>query len=162
MRVFSVLAVVVFSFLVSGHAFAQLGPKGAGGGGSVVDRITPEQLASALTAAGYQSQVKTTNDNQKFILAKIHGFNVGIYPGDCKPQGCSNLEWDVYFSDKVSLDFVNAWNSQKRFVKAYVDKDGQIALSMDTMLVGGVAPANVVAYAAAFEYFLGELANFKP
>jgi hypothetical protein len=33
---------------------------------------------------------------------------------------------------------------------------------MDTMLVGGVAPANVVAYAAAFEYFLGELANFKP
>jgi hypothetical protein len=63
---------------------------------------------------------------------------------------------------RSNLDFVNAWNSQKRFVKAYVDKDGQIALSMEIMLVGGVAPANVVAYAAAFEYFLGELANFKP
>jgi hypothetical protein len=162
MRVLLMLAVIVFCLLATGQSFAQIGPKGGGSGASVIDRITLEQLASVLTEAGFQSQLKTTPDDRKFVVTKIHGFNVGIWPGGCKPEGCSNLEWDVYFSDKVTLDFVNAWNAEKRFAKAYVGKDGEIGLSMDTILTGGVAPANIAAYAVAFDYFLSELAKFQP
>jgi hypothetical protein len=163
MRLFSVFAAIVFSFLVSGQAFAQIGPKGAGGGGGgVVSRVTPEQLASMLNAAGYKSQVKTGNNNQKFIASSIHGFNTVVVPFDCNAQGCGNLQYIVWFNDKVNLDFVNAWNNQYRFAKASIDSDGDVAFSIDVFLDGGVTAENIVNYAKVFDYMLGEIGKFKP
>jgi hypothetical protein len=164
MRLFAVLAVVVFSCLATGQSFAQLGPKqqAAPTGGSIINRITPEQLASALTAAGYKSQVKTTNDNQKFVASSIHGFNVVESLFDCNAQGCGNLQFIVWFNDKVSLDFVNAWNAQYRFAKAAIDSDGDVAFSIDIYLDGGVTLDNVKNYAKVFDYMLGEVTKFKP
>jgi len=161
MRLFSALAVVVVFSLVTGEAFAQLGPKPAAGTGGVINRITPEQLASTLTAAGFKSQVKT-NNNQKFVASTIHGFNAVVAPFDCNAQGCGNLQFIVWFNDKVNLDFVNAWNNQYRFAKAAIDSDGDVKFSVDVFLDGGVTSENIVNYAKLFDYMVGELTKFKP
>ena len=38
---------------------------------------------------------------------------------------------------------MNAWNRDRRFGKAYIDADGDIAIEMDVNLWGGVTPKNL-------------------
>src|SRR5712691_5642542 len=122
MRIPSMIAVLACCFLTTAdQSLAQLGPKGQpSAAGQVLSRITPEQLAAALTQAGFRSQV-TTSNNEKYVKSTMHGFNVTVILKDCNNQGCGNYGFVTWFGDKVNLDFVNAWNNQWRFGKASID-----------------------------------------
>ena len=161
MRLLAMIAIATSCILAPIQASAQLGPKQQPQAGGVLTRVTPEQVASALTQAGYRSQVVTRN-NQKFVTSSIHGFNITTAFFDCNNQGCGNLQFVTWFNDKVNTDFVNAWNAQYRFAKATVDRDGELQFSMDVWLGGGVTLDNIKGYASILEYMLGELTKFRP
>jgi putative sensory transduction regulator len=165
MRLASVLAVVGCCFLLApSQSFAQLGQKQqqpATGAGNVFTKITPEQLSSVLTAAGYRSQV-ASKDNQKWVTTTMHGFNAVANPFACDNRGCSGIHFVVWFNDKVSLDFVNAWNNQWFLAKMAIDKDGDVAFSLDIYLDGGVTSDNIKSNAKMFDGLLGEATKFSP
>ena len=65
MRILVLLAMLGGCLLINtDNGFAQVGPRQTpgGGGGQVVSRVTPEQVAAALTQAGMRSQVVTQNN----------------------------------------------------------------------------------------------------
>jgi hypothetical protein len=163
MRIPSMIAVLACCLLTTAdQSLAQLGPKGQpSAAGQVLSRITPEQLAAALTQAGFRSQV-TTGNNEKYVKSTMHGFNITVILKDCNNQGCGNYGFVTWFGDKVNLDFVNAWNNQWRFAKASIDSDGDLEFSSDVLVAGGVTLENVKENAKAFDSLLGALTEFKP
>jgi hypothetical protein len=165
MRLCSVLAVLACSLsLAIAPSLAQLGPPGPGPGpaaSQILTKVTPEQVAAALIQAGYPSQVQTSN-NQKYVSSKLAGFNILVRFADCDNQGCGNYGFVTWFQDKVTLNFVNAWNAQYRFAKADIDSDGDVEFSSDALAAGGVTLENVKENARAYAALLSALTQFKP
>jgi hypothetical protein len=164
----SLLLIACSLFLYPQPSLAQVGPKGGGGGGGaaaggLISRITPEQLAAALSQAGYSSQVKTTQQNEKYVVSDMKGVPVVSYLYGCTNQGCLSLDFVVYTDTQVTTDFVNSWNEKKRFLKAFVDtSDGTLTLTSSVILSGGVSMENLKEYARFFEYMLSVFAQFQP
>ena len=164
MRIFVLLAMLGGCLLINtDNAFAQVGPRQTpgGGGGQVVSRVTPEQVAAALTQAGMRSQVVTQN-NQKFVKMTIGEFKspiVAFY--DCNNQGCGNLEFVAFFNADAGFtaDAMNQWNQQYRFAKVYVDTDGGAVFEMDMWLTGGVTMENIKENAKVFGALLTKFAE---
>jgi hypothetical protein len=172
MRILSVIAVLGGCLLLTASpSLAQLGPRNpqppkpapapATATGGAFSKVTPEQVASALTQAGYRAQV-TTKNNNKFVTTKMHNFNVTVTFYGCDMQGCGSLQFISWFNDKVTLDFVNAWNARWRYTKAAIDNDGDLAFSLDVLAAGGVTLDNVRENAKLFDALLGELTKFNP
>jgi len=175
MRILSVIALLGGCLLLMpGPSLAQLGPKNpqppkptpapttpAAPAGGALTKITPEQVASALTAAGFRAQV-TTRDKSKYVTTKMRNFNVTVSFYACDAQGCGSLQFVSWFSDKVELDWVNAWNNKWRYTKAAVDKDGDLEFSLDVLVSGGITIENVKENAKVFDYLLDELTKFSP
>jgi hypothetical protein len=165
MRILALLAMLGGCLLINtDNALAQVGPRtspGGGGGGQVISRVTPEQVAAALTQAGMRSQVVTQN-NQKFVKMTIGEFKspiVAFY--DCNNQGCGNLEFVAFFNADAGFtaDAMNQWNQQYRFAKVYVDTDGGAVFEMDMWLTGGVTMENIKENAKVFGALLSKFAE---
>ena len=178
MRILSVIAVLGGCLLLMpSPSLAQLGPKNPqpprpapapapGGAGGALSKITPEQTAAALTAAGYRAQVATTKDKAptKYVTTKMHNgdFTVTVYFAQCDAQGCGSLQFTSWFNDKLPPDWVNAFNFQFRFGRAALDKDGDLRFSLDVGLWGGITLENLKEYARLFDALLDELTKFDP
>jgi hypothetical protein len=165
MRILSTLAIVACcSFSIPEPSVAQVGPKGSPApAGGVISRITHEQLAGALSQAGYPSKVATQNNNKYVVSQMLGGINVISFMYGCTNQGCTSFDLTVFGSDQVNADFVNAWNNKKRFLRAIMDpSDGTLTLDAPIILSGGVTVENVKEHAKMFEAMLKEFANFQP
>ncbi len=95
------------------------------------------------------------------IVGRIDGtkYVVFFYGCDDKGANCNNIQflasWGGY---KVSTDVINKWNSSKRFGTAYLDKDGDPALSMSVNLSFGVNKKN---FEDTFEWWVTALKGYK-
>ncbi|WBY09795.1 YbjN domain-containing protein [Sphingomonas sp. 7/4-4] len=57
-------------------------------------------------------------------------------------------------------EFVNKWNSKKRFLQAFVRTDGQLGVAYDVATIGGLNAANFADVLAWWNSQLAELADF--
>jgi Putative bacterial sensory transduction regulator len=97
-------------------------------------------------AKGFGSAVlSTSSDESPQIVARLNGrkYVINFY-GCSKGKACQSLQfvWAIDLKN-VSLDKVNEWNKAKRFAKAYIDSDGDLALDMDINLAHGVTRKNL-------------------
>jgi hypothetical protein len=169
-RVFSAGVLLACSLLIQEPALAQVGPKGpqgGGGAGAMISRMTPEQLAAALSQTGYPSQVKATQDNKnKYVLSKMGELNVQSWLwGDCNNQGCLAFDFVVWFepSQDLTVEFANSWNHQMRMVKAALDtSDGYFSFETSVILSGGVTMENVKEHARFFDAVMKKVNEFQP
>jgi len=106
--------------------------------------------------------VATSKDNKKYVTTKMRNFNVTVSFYSCDSEGCGSIQFISWFSDKVNLDWVNAWNDRWRYTKAAIDKDGDLSFSLDVLASGGVTIENVKENAKVFDYLLDELTKFNP
>ncbi|ATW42420.1 YbjN domain-containing protein [Glaesserella parasuis] len=52
-----------------------------------------------------------------------------------------SLTFKMYFDDDISLKSINKWNATKRFLTAYIDKDGALVLQDDLHVREGISEA---------------------
>lgn len=52
-----------------------------------------------------------------------------------------SLAFKMYFNDDISLKSINKWNATKRFLTAYIDKDGDLVLQDDLDVQEGISEA---------------------
>ncbi len=76
----------------------------------------------------YRFKIKTGEDSLLVVLFN-KGENMQLYAG--------------WRDTAVSLTRINEWNRDKRFSKAYVDKDGDPCIESDIDLTGGLTEENV-------------------
>jgi hypothetical protein len=129
MRILSLIAVLGGCLLMNPeHSFAQVGPKQQqpAGAGQALSRVTPEQVATALTQAGIRSQV-VTQENTKIVRMTIGQLKTpAVFFSDCNNQGCGNLEFAAFFSADPS------WTA-----------DGSVTFQMDVLVTGGLTLENI-------------------
>ena len=87
MRIFSLLALLCGLILLNAdHSFAQVGPKQQPAAGGALSRVTPEQVATALTQVGIRAQVATQN-NEKIVRMTIGDLKSPVvFFSDCNNQ----------------------------------------------------------------------------
>jgi Putative bacterial sensory transduction regulator len=111
------------------------------------DRFEAVTTADVLELAkGYGSaSLSNLSDGSPQIAGRLSGRKYAInFYGCTSNKDCTSMQftWGIDLKN-VSLDKVNAWNRSKRFVRAYIDSDGDLALDMDINLAYGVTRKNL-------------------
>lgn len=94
----------------------------------------PDLTAELLRVEGYEASADQTRPGENPVLtANDDGLKFGLYFANCdEGKECQSVEFHAGFKNhKLTLETINEWNREKRFVRAYLDKDGDVALSMD-------------------------------
>ncbi len=127
--------------------------------------ITADLVIQVLQGVGYgKAQKVNTNGKDKVIRFDYKGTPVTVTLAGCEGENCSILTYLIFFPKQdVTVDFINAYNRDKSFGKLYLEKNGELTLSMELFVFGGVTPAWVGATGAIFGgNVLKGLIEFKP
>jgi hypothetical protein len=102
------------------------------------------------------------SDGDPRIRGRIDGivYVVHFYGCEGSESKCQDIQFLAVWKNeenKITLEKVNLWNSGKRFSKAYLDRDGDLALSMVVNLDYGVTEENLQ---DTFNWWKNVLKNF--
>jgi hypothetical protein len=131
---------VVLACAAAPQAIAADAPPPLIDGSQVADILA---LVSPLGTATLGSQ----DDGSPKIFGKLHGQPYTVYFSGCDQAShgdCQNLDLYVGYSGiKPTQDRINAWNRDTRFVRAYLDDQGDAGMDMDVNLAHGVSRDNL-------------------
>jgi len=109
----------------------------------IINVRDPEQVAAMLRKEGYQAKVDPKKEGEDpVITSSASGSTFGLYFYNCEAgKNCQSVQFYAGFQEpKMDLAGVNAWNRDKRFGRAYLDKDGDVAIEMDLNIEPGGIP----------------------
>lgn len=154
-RLLAALAVAAGSLLALPAAAAGAPPR-------IISTMSPQEMATLLQDAGYRAERMASEDPPR-VQTGMGGYTVMVFFYDCKEQNCSALQFWAAFKKVPSftLDFANRWNIERRYAKAYIDKEGGLALEFDVDLDGAVTPEYIKQKVLLFERLLAELDAFE-
>lgn len=115
--------------------------------------VSKAQIAQSLAAQGYS--IQDFKPNMLAVVVGEHVVLVGVDGAD------ADVSYITYLND-VNLGegghkFLSKFNSEVKFGRAYVDRDGDVALQMDRNSNGGVTLQNIE---SDFEVFLLLISKF--
>ncbi|TCK02930.1 YbjN domain-containing protein [Phorcysia thermohydrogeniphila] len=112
-----------------------------------VEIISAENPQAILNIAkGFGSaKLKKDSTGDPLIVGRIEGtkYTISFY-GCSNGKNCKDILFNAAWEGKkISLEKINKWNRDKRFGKAYIDKDNTINLEMAVNLRYGVTEENL-------------------
>ncbi|NWG93271.1 MAG: YbjN domain-containing protein [Parvularculaceae bacterium] len=122
-------------------------------GGALAAGVNKSQIASSLASKGYS--VQDFKPNMLAVVVGEHVVLVGVDGADADVSYITYLN-DVRLGDG-GHKFLSKFNSEVKFGRAYVDRDGDVALQMDRNANGGVTMQNIE---SDFEVFLLLISKF--
>ena len=128
-----------------------------------VGRITPQQMMSILRDRGMRAEISTQNNNTR-IRAMFGQRRVTVFFYACNDGGCQSIQYRAVYerNDRFTLAFVNAWNYEKRFAKAYLDGDNDLVLEWDVDFDGGVSVEAISESVNTFRTMINVFDRFTP
>ncbi|MGV6800481.1 MAG: YbjN domain-containing protein [bacterium] len=113
----------VFFFIAGSNAFA----------------VTPKEISAIMEDNGYT--VVDVSNNMVAVSYQGLAIMIAIDGAD------GDLSYLTYLVDvdstTVGYEFLNRFNNEVKFGRAYVDRDGDVAIQMDRNASGGVSAENV-------------------
>jgi hypothetical protein len=187
-NVYSFARVLVFmvAILFAGAAAAQPRPGGGGAPGNgapgpapsapsgLIVQFNAQQIAQLFSAAGFASEVYDNKVDDKTVTRMVR---TQFWPNDTATFGGALPIWcktaDVSICNGASIfvnlgkstvdaRWINAWNNQIYFVRAYTLDDGSLIFKYDLMLQPGVTPDYLKTAIAAFKAAVDMSTDFKP
>ncbi|MDX8452032.1 YbjN domain-containing protein [Mesorhizobium sp. VK9D] len=103
----------------------------------------PDPTAVLEIAKGFGSARMGKDDNgDPMISGRIEGVKYVIYFYGCEDHvNCKSLQFSTGYTEPLSAEQANAWNTKYRWVKAY-SGDGS-NFKMDVSFAGGITRANL-------------------
>ncbi|MGK6355314.1 YbjN domain-containing protein [Sphingomonas sp. DT-207] len=128
----------------------------------IVDISTPEGVAKVLLEEGYKAEIKKNDDGDPFILSAANGSSFTIEFYGCEKDVCTSAQFFAWYKKEpwYSVELVNRWNAEKRFIKAAIDKDGDFATYMDVTTLGKTTYANFADTIDWWSVMSGEVSKF--
>jgi hypothetical protein len=105
---------------------------------------SPSEIACIVRESGYEADLRTFSEGHAAILSSAGGilFSIYLHSEGERRDRITTIQFSSSFGDKVTLEQVNRWNKGKRFLKAYVDDDGELCLEWDVVVSN--APAATI------------------
>jgi hypothetical protein len=129
----------------------------------LIDIAQPAAVVAAMQEAGYKAVLKKSKEGESFIESAANGspFTVQFY--GCKDgKDCGSLQFHSWYKKKplYTVALVNRWNTDKRFLKAFIDDDGDLSTTFDVTGVGKTTYANFADTIDWWSTMTGELFLF--
>jgi len=125
MRLFAAIASI---FL----AFAPLAPAAAAG-------VSKSEVSKILSDQGYN--VEDVDATKLKVTVDVYTIVVAIDGAD---GDISFITWIPGISaNDIGYQFLNKFNNEVKFGRAYIDRDGDVAIQMDRNAAGGVSSENI-------------------
>ena len=122
-------------------------------GGASAQNVSKGSIAESLEMQGY-----SVRDFQPNMIAVEVGevtVLVGVFGSD------GDISYFTYLNDvsasQVSHQFLSRFNSEVKFGRAYIDRDGDITIQMDRNASGGISMKNIE---SDFDVFLLLVSKF--
>ncbi len=140
MRVFTTLIAIV-ALIISSLASA-----------SAAD-INKVQITDILTGQGYNVQDHGPNR----VVVTVSGYKI-IVALDGSDGDVTYITWlQGVTGDDLGYKFLNEFNNEVKFGRAYIDNDGDVTIQMDRNSAGGVSAENIE---SDFDVFLLLISKF--
>lgn len=136
MRLPVLLAVLTLAGAAPGLALAQTPPPVASTNG-----VTVAETQAWLTSLGGTVNAPTVVDGvtSLHVADEPLPWNLAFYA--CGPALCDDIQYSAVFTGPITLDQINAWNRESRFLKAFFvpasgDGDAGAVVQYDVVLTG--------------------------
>lgn len=105
---------------------------------------SPEAILDMARSFGTAQFDTPDSDGRPAIDGEMDGLLYGILLYGCdNPDGCESVQFFASFtSENNNLEFVNAWNQDKRYATAYIADDGAAVLAYSANIDFGVTRNN--------------------
>jgi hypothetical protein len=101
----------------------------------------PDSVAAALRAMKLPADIGKDQGGDPMIRSQFGGIKWTLFFYNCtNHKDCATVQFyaGYHFKDKsVPLDKINEWNRNKRFSRAYIDKENDPVIEMDVDLDDG-------------------------
>ncbi len=101
----------------------------------LVNAKNPAVIKAIVESQGLPADLVTKEGDNPYIESTRAGMKFLVLFMNCDDSqtNCKTLQFYMGFNDAkdTELERINAWNSEKRFARAYIDKDGDPVLEMD-------------------------------
>ncbi|MEM8771172.1 MAG: YbjN domain-containing protein [Pseudomonadota bacterium] len=114
--------------------------------------VSKSEITRILTEQGYNVQ---DYDASK-IYVDVAQYRI-VVAVDGSDGDVSFLVWPGVQADDVGYQFLNRFNNEVKFGRAYIDRDGDVAIQMDRNSAGGVSAENIE---SDFDVFLLLISKF--
>lgn len=106
--------------------------------GALASGVSKSQVAKILTEQGYNVQ----EYDQSKIYVDVAQYRI-VVAVDGADGDVSFLVWPGIQANDVGYKFLNKFNNEVKFGRAYIDRDGDVAIQMDRNSAGGVSAENI-------------------
>ena len=139
---------------------------------NLITKITPQQVVQLVTNAvsGTTITPQITNNSDGTYLVTFPVWGSAVYSAinveNCEKDGsgCYVLDFFANFGQQSTLTaaWMNAWNDQFYVARVYPLSNGEIVFTADLMILSGVTPDYVTAFAGFFKQVVDNASTFKP
>jgi hypothetical protein len=152
-RITAVGAILVLGLVCSAAASAQ----------TIVSAENPKEIASIIQRLGFQAKLETDNLGDPVIRSSSTGVDFSIYFYDCtNNKRCKSLHLTAGYDlpEGATLEAMQQWNADKRFVSAYLDDESDPFLQMDINTEGGITEENLERSFELWQSLKGEFETY--
>lgn len=144
------LLLVLFAFCIASPAAARAQ--------DLLTEVPPKRMIKILTSMGLEVQEpKTIEGKNTAIKFELGGYKVVMFVA----KDHSDAQLFMGFTDRqISLEKMNEWNRDHRFIRGYLDRDDDPVLESDIDFTGGVTEANIKAWIKIFRGATNAYAKF--
>ena len=125
-KMLAAAAAMGISLVAAGAAQAQTGNIPNGG-------VTIQDVRTFLLNKGFKAEIKSGSTGQ-YIDSASGGVNFSVYMYDCHTGNrCASVQFSAGFdlNQGMTAGKINEWNRDKRYLKAYVDSEGDPYVQFD-------------------------------
>ncbi|MFN4296607.1 MAG: YbjN domain-containing protein [Brevundimonas sp.] len=145
MRTFHLAAAVAAVFLSAGAASAQ---------------VTPQAVSGWLSGQDLTAELVTEGEDP-FIRVREEGLTWLLFFYGCEADGCDSLQFGAGFTnEEITVESVNAWNRDRRFLKAYFEAgaEGSAIVQYDVIPTRGAPMDHLGDHVELWRNFLNAFA----
>jgi Putative bacterial sensory transduction regulator len=130
----------------------------------IITGVTRDQVASVLKDNSYRAEIVAgpSSSTGAFVRAGIGGHTVVVWFFNCAAETCPSIQFWTGFqkSPKFSAALVERWNTEFRYAKIHLTKEGDLHVEYDVFLKGGVSSEYVKYAALLYENLLSRLDEY--
>ena len=101
--------------------------------GQTVLASAPDSLVTFFKSAGYPVRLTEDTVGDPLIEYRVNGDKMSLFFYDCEDNvDCQAVQFYAGYTDAgATLETINAWNTDRRFVRAYLTEDNVARIEMD-------------------------------
>jgi hypothetical protein len=124
--------------------------------------ISRDEIQEQMQHMGLRAE-RQSDSGISWLESGTSGYEFHVYFYDCDVIGvCEDVQLRALFVNKrpLALEDINRWNTTRRFAKAYLLQDGDLAIEMDLPAKGGITSGEIRYVLEIWDAMLNHFADY--